>query len=139
MDVIGMLAGAGISAGAGILAKAVGFWKDTGITERQMEERLETLKAEMKVASAALEKTKNEFNDDMKQTIAELRAVVLTVAKLQSSQDVTNLMMARSMESLVRKSELHDERILEANHRFAELQTTQSMLRTILEEMQKRP
>lgn len=137
MDVIGMLTGAGISAGVGIVAKAFGFWNSAGITEAQLQERLAFLKEEMKTSAVVLAKTTSDFNDDLKQTIAELRAVVLTVAKLQSSQDVTNMMVMRSVESLLKKAEQHDDRIAEANHKFAEIQTTQSMIRSILDELKK--
>ncbi len=137
MDITAMLAGSGLSLGAGILAKALGFWRDSGITEKQLEERLAFMKEEMKQSAQVLEKTKTEFDSDMKLTIAELRAVVLTVAKLQSSQDVTNMMMMRSIEALLKKSEAHDDRITDTAHKFAEIHTTQGLIREILDELKK--
>lgn len=127
MDVMAMLTGAGISAGVGIIAKAVGFWRDSGVTEAQLGERLAQMKEEMRKTAETLGKSTSETNDGVKQTVAELRAVVITVASLQASQDVTNRVNEKLFDSLTRKSENHDRIINE----------TQGMIGQVLTELKR--
>ena len=127
MDVVGMLTGAGLSAGVGIIGSALGFWKNSGITEAQLQERLQQMKEEMKRSAETLERSTHDFNDDLKQTIAELRAVVVTVASLQGSQDVTNKVTEKLLDSLARKTENHDQLISQ----------TQNMIGQVLAELKR--
>jgi hypothetical protein len=116
--------------GAGIVAAALQFWKNSGITEAQLSERLISIKEEIARGAAIIAKGDEEFKRDLKETVNELRAVVLTVAKLQSSQDVTNAVTARTLESITKKMEAYD-------HRFSELETTQGLIKEILTLLKK--
>ena len=108
IDVLAMLTGAGISAGVGIVGKVLGFWKSAGITESQLQERIGVMKEEMRKTADELSRSAQGTDGAMKQTLAELRAVVVTVASLQASQDVTNKVTEKLLDSLERRSENHD-------------------------------
>jgi esterase/lipase len=138
MDVMAMLTGAGISTGVGIIAKVLGFWKESGVTEAQLQERLATMKEELRKTTETMKeetrktaenvgRTTAEFNDGQKQTVAELRAVVVTVAALQGSQDVTNKFTAQLLDSLAKKAESHDRIINE----------TQGMIGQVLQQLRR--
>ena len=116
--------------GAGIIAAALTFWRNAGITEAQLTERLTSIKEEITRGAVIIARGDQEFKEGLKETVNELRAVVLTVAKLQSSQDVTNAMTSRQLDSMARKLEDHD-------HRFSELETTQGLIREILNLLKK--
>ena len=123
MDVMAMLTGAGISAGVGIIGKVVGFWKDSGITEAQLQERLVQMKEEMVKTADSLGKSTRENNEVFRSTVAELRAVVITVASLQASQDVTNKVTEKCLDTLTRKSENHDRIISETQGMIGQVLT----------------
>lgn len=127
MDIVAMLTGAGISASVGIVGKVLGFWKDSGITEKELKDRLDQMKAEMDRTADSLGRKTSDFNSDLKQTIAELRAVVITQASLQSSQDVLNKITEKMLDSLARKAENHDRIISE----------TQGMIGQVLKELKR--
>lgn len=121
MDITALLTGAGISTGIGIIGKVVGFWKDSGVTAAQMEERLNTFKDELQTSVATTKQTTADFNTHLKETVSELRAVVLTVAKLQSSQDVTNVMVNKTLESIVHRCEANDRMSIETQNMLGRL------------------
>jgi hypothetical protein len=128
---IDLLSSLGIAGGgAGIVSAALMFWRQSGITEAQLKERLTSIKEEIARGAIVIAQGDQEFKQGLKETVNELRAVVLTVAKLQSSQDVTNAVTARALESMSRKLEDHD-------HRFSELETTQGLIKEILTLLKK--
>jgi len=111
--------------GAGIVSAALMFWRNSGITEAQLTERLDSIKKEIERGALLIARGDQEFKDGLKETVNELRAVVLTVAKLQSSQDVLNAITTKALESINKKLDEHD-------HRFTEVETTQGLIREIL-------
>lgn len=118
------LLGSGV--GAGVAATALQFWKNAGITEAQLNERITFLKEELKRGQDLQTKGDEEFKANLKETINEIRAVVLTVARLQSSQDEINVVTTKALDSLVKKAEEH-------GHKIVELTTTQSLMREMLD------
>lgn len=118
-----MLVSAGLGAGIGIVTSALANWRKQGITEAVFQERLEMMKAELKSARADSDK-------DLKEQMVEVRATTLMLAKLQSSQDVTNTMSAKTLESVVGKVEI-------LSKSQSELQATMSLIREWLDRQNK--
>lgn len=130
MDIATMLVSAGVGGGVGIASNALMFWRNAGITDAEFKTRLEAMKTELQHGAGLMEKTNSEFTGELKGIINELRAVVLTVAKLQSSQDVVNSVTATTLASLARKLEEQDKAI-------SELQGSVSFIRQLFERMER--
>jgi len=125
MDIAAMLTGAGLSAGVGIIGKVLGFWKDSGVTEAQLQERLQVMKSEMAKAAESLAKTTDDLNRDLREALSEQRAVLIMVAKLQSGQDVINQVTSKTLDAIIAKADQRDRMI----------QETQGMIGQILQEV----
>ena len=104
MDIAAMLASAGIGTAVGIALSAVKNWHESGVAAKTLEQRVGFIKEEL------VESSKRR-DGDLKETITELRAVVAVVAKLQGSQDVTNSMVARTLESISRRQDALDAKL----------------------------
>jgi len=104
MDIAAMLASAGIGTAVGIALGAVKSWHESGVAAKTLEQRVGFIKEEL------VESSKRR-DGDLKETITELRAVVAVVAKLQGSQDVTNSMVARTLESISRRQDALDAKL----------------------------
>lgn len=121
----------GTGVGAGIVGAALGFWRNSGITEAQLNERIGFLKEELNRGQDFQTRGDEEFKANLKETVNEIRAVVLTVARLQSSQDEINVVVTKALDSLTRKAEEH-------GHKIVELTTTQSLMREMLDLLKER-
>ncbi len=135
MDILAMLAGAGITAGSGLIGKALGFWHNTGVSKIELELRLSQMKSEWERTNKELEKTGSNAETKFAKTISEHQALLLMVTELQARQNVTNQVVIDGMKSLNAKMESHDIRFLEMEHQSREIQTTQAMIREILQEV----
>ncbi len=104
MDIAAMLVSAGLGAGIGIASAALANWKKQGISEAVFQERLEAMKSELRAAKDGAE-------HDIKEQMIEVRATTLMLAKLQSSQDVTNVMVSKSIEAMSQRQERLDAKL----------------------------
>ena len=138
MEILGMLAGAGISAGVGIIGKALGFWQASGVTQGELAIRLQQMKEEWEKVNKVLEKTSGDFEGKFTKTIGEHQALLLMVTELQARQNVTNQMVLDGMKSLNAKMEAHDTRFANMEHQTREFQTIQSLMRELLDEVRNR-
>jgi hypothetical protein len=114
----------------GIVGKVLGIWKDSGITEAQLQERLNLMKEEMTRGAVSHEKGEAQFRGDLVSAISELRAVTLTIAKLSSGQDIINSVTTKTLDSLSRKMDEYDKQV-------AELAGSISFIRQLFERMER--
>lgn len=136
--IVTMLMGAGLSAATGLMAKAFGLWKDTGVSKAEMELRLAQMQKEWERTNRELEKTAGTADGKFASTIAQHQALLLMVTELQAKQNVTNQVLIDGMKSINAKMEGHDTRFGNIEHQTREFQTTQSMIRELLEEVRAR-
>ena len=91
-------------AGSGITAAVLTFWRNTGITEAQLQERIASLKEEytrgILAIQKAIEKDDSEGKLLLQRIVAENGAVTLELAKLQAGQHQLNLNVQRRLDDL---------------------------------------
>lgn len=131
MDIANILVTAGISGGVGIASAALMLWKNAAVSDKEYNLRIASIKEELKKGNDLLDKRDEEFTSDVKNILNELRAVVLTVAKLQASQDVINSVTASTLASLAKKNDEHEKAL-------NELQGSVSFIRQLFERMEKK-
>lgn len=140
--ILTMLAGAGISAGAGMIGKALGLWKDTGVSKIEMELRLAQMQKEWERTNRELEKTAGSADAKFVNTISQHQALLLMVTELQAKQNITNQVVVDSIKALTGKVEQiesrSDARFTSMEHQTREFQTTQNMIRELLDEVRTR-
>lgn len=91
---------------------AVVFWRNTGISETQLNAKMDALKAELKRAeeedgatSARFQRELNDLRLEMREALAEFRTATVTIARLGSSQEVVNAVTTKTIEGLSNKQE----------------------------------
>ena len=127
MDITQILTTAGVGGGVGVLASMVTDWarrrRSSDISEAVFEERLQTLKEEVNRA-------KSVADGDLMGVVGELKTFSAMVIRLQSSQDVTNVMTAKALESILARCDRLD-------HRISEHEQSTGLMSELLEQLKK--
>lgn len=101
----------GLAAAGGVALGALKYWRDSSVSEKEFRLKLETMEEKLKELKAESESGESETKKDLDETVRELRAVVMTVAKMQTEQDVVNRTMTVTLQSLLKRIEEVDHRV----------------------------
>ena len=127
MDIQQILTTAGVGGSVGVLASMVTDWvrrkQRSDISEAVFEERLRTLKEEVTRA-------KTVADGDLTAVVSELKTFSAMVIRLQSSQDVTNVMTAKALDAVLNRCDRME-------HRIAEHEQTAGLMTELLEQLKK--
>ena len=127
MDITQILTTAGVGGGVGVLASMATDWvrrqRSGDISSAVFEERLKTLKEEVSRAKAVAD-------TDLMSVVTELKTFSAMVIRLQSSQDVTNVMTAKALDAVLNRCD-------KIEHRMSEHEQSAGLMSELLAQLKK--
>ena len=127
MDITQILTTAGVGGGVGVLASMATDWvrrqRSGDISSAVFEERLKALKEEVTRA-------KTVADGDLLSVVNELKTFSAMVIRLQSSQDITNVMTAKALDAVLNRCD-------KIEHRMSEHEQSAGLMSELLAQLKK--
>ena len=111
------LAGVGVS----ITAAGLSLWRSVAVSEARTDEKLQAMRNDLKQQATDSRAFEKEVTEDLHITFERLNSLIVKMEVLANSQAVVNSMTVKTLESVMRKMEVHDMNLVQHGEDIAVL------------------